>query len=237
MIYLVSYGNSLYNKALERIVKQAREFGRFNSAFIYQPHQIKPPNKDFDRVFHLGRGGGYWIWKPYIIKKSLELIKENNILVYCDAGCLINKDGINRFDEYIDLLKGKPLLIFQHKNWIEMEWCNHATLEYFNVKNDLEITETPQFAAGIIMIRKTIESVEFIDKWYKVAEEKPELFSDELNHIGKIKEFRDHRHDQSILSIITKQNLEIVNILEDEIDLITEEKKKEVPFIAARSKK
>ena len=29
------------------------------------------------------RGGGYWIWKPYIIKKALEGLEHEDILFYC----------------------------------------------------------------------------------------------------------------------------------------------------------
>ena len=36
------------------------------------------------------RGGGYWIWKSHIIKKINE-INDNDILIYLDAGCSINK--------------------------------------------------------------------------------------------------------------------------------------------------
>ena len=33
------------------------------------------------------RGGGYWIWKPYFILKTLkEKIKYNDYLIYSDSG-------------------------------------------------------------------------------------------------------------------------------------------------------
>jgi len=33
------------------------------------------------------RGNGYWIWKPYIIMKNLDLMNDNDILLYLDCGC------------------------------------------------------------------------------------------------------------------------------------------------------
>ena len=66
---------------------------------------------------YVTRGGGYWIWKPYIISKMLEQINENDILVYIDAGCHINitKESKQRFNEYINMINNSKcgLLRFQ----------------------------------------------------------------------------------------------------------------------------
>ena len=43
------------------------------------------------------RGGGYWIWKLDIIKQAFSKIKENDIIVYLDSGCTLNKSGKKRF--------------------------------------------------------------------------------------------------------------------------------------------
>ena len=32
------------------------------------------------------RGGGYWVWKPWIIVDTLRQMKENDVLVYVDSG-------------------------------------------------------------------------------------------------------------------------------------------------------
>ena len=39
------------------------------------------------------RGYGYWLWKSYIVKKQLELMKEGDILLYADSGCVMNMNG------------------------------------------------------------------------------------------------------------------------------------------------
>jgi hypothetical protein len=48
---------------------------------------------NFKDILREQRGGGYWIWKPYIIKKHLDKINDNDILIYMDAGCSINING------------------------------------------------------------------------------------------------------------------------------------------------
>ena len=40
---------------------------------------------------HNQRGAGYWIWKPYIIWKTLQDVEDGDIVCYIDSACLINK--------------------------------------------------------------------------------------------------------------------------------------------------
>ena len=40
----------------------------------------------------------------HIIKKHLDKINENDILIYVDAGCSINLSGQKRFNDYIKML-------------------------------------------------------------------------------------------------------------------------------------
>lgn len=36
-------------------------------------------------------GGGYWAWKPCIIKEILSKYDDNTIVCYADAGCTLKK--------------------------------------------------------------------------------------------------------------------------------------------------
>lgn len=47
-------------------------------------------------LYNMERGGGYWLWKPYIILEILSRIEENDILVYVDAvNCSKIKNGMS----------------------------------------------------------------------------------------------------------------------------------------------
>lgn len=59
-------------------------------------------HKDFIENNH--RGYGYWIWKSYLVLKCLEEMNDGDIVLYCDAGCEINKKGIHRLNEYFDIV-------------------------------------------------------------------------------------------------------------------------------------
>ena len=44
-----------------------------------------------------------------------------------------------------------------------------------------------------------------IDIWYSALEDSPELFTDQMDELNQDSAFIDHRHDQSVFSIIRKK--------------------------------
>ena len=94
---------------------------------------------------------------------------------------------------------------------------NHV-YKHFNITKDSHIINSQQIQAGIIFIKKNNYSLNITKQWYEKAINNPELFvGDNRFIINKIDtnnqhdKFRDHRHDQSIWSILCKLNN--VNIL------------------------
>ena len=60
--------------------------------------------------------------------------------------------------------------------------------------------------ANRIIIRKCKKSMFQINKWWKIAINRPDLFSDKPSkERSNYKQFKDHRHDQSIFSLIGKK--------------------------------
>lgn len=104
----------------KRLCKQANNVGWFDTVTEYGPEDLDNEFKlKFKNILQQSRGGGYWIWKSYIIKKKLDKINENDILIYLDAGCTINPQGKNRFYEYIEMLNksDEGIISFHLESW------------------------------------------------------------------------------------------------------------------------
>jgi hypothetical protein len=231
MIYFLTYGDDKFKKSKDRIIKEVIDIQMFDKILIKSPIDLQPDLPDMTKkVLTLSRGGGYWIWKPIIIKSQLDLINEGDILVYADAGCHINKAGITRLYEYFTYLTNtKPIIRFQ-MGAPEYKYTSSSIFKYFNVENDDNITKTGQYMATSFIILKNEISMKIINEWYNVAIEKPLLFTDFYNNIEKHNEFCDNRHDQSIFSVITKIYIDNVYTLEDETNPYNEK----YPICAAR---
>jgi hypothetical protein len=135
--------------------------------------------------------------------KTLEKLNDGDILVYADAGCQINKEGEQRFYEYIHMLDTDTnqygLISFQMNGLPEEYYTKQIIFNEFECHE--EIQKSGQCVGGIQIIKKTSHSVDLINKW--VSNMKYHLINDDRNN--EIPTFRDNRHDQSIYSCIVKK--------------------------------
>ena len=114
MKIFLTYGDQKFILSRKRISLEAKNLNYFDK-IITETEDIKNDieiinclkNPNFKKVFTAKRGGGYWMWKPYIIYKNLLLLNNNDILVYSDSGSTIpnNKYTIKKLNKYINIVK------------------------------------------------------------------------------------------------------------------------------------
>ena len=237
MKHFITYGNEKFTESKRRICKEAEECGWFDSITIYEPKDLeKEFQNKYKDVLKLPRGGGYWIWRPYILLKKLNEMNENDYLIYVDAGCTINKKGQQRFYEYLKLLddSDEGIISFQmpHK---EKYYTTKEIFNYFNVLHNPNITNTSQIIGGVLLMKKNNKLMEKIHLFYQVIENNKLLFTDFYNK-NQEPYFIDNRHDQSIFSVIRKLGNPI--LLKDETWFhFGDEKSLHYPFWATRKRR
>ena len=209
-IYGISYTSRHFNNRYKNIVKLGNECGLFNEFKCFTEDDIDNDFKDkYKEVWTMSkRGGGYWIWKPYIISKMLEKINDNDILVYIDAGCHINitPESKKRFNDYINMIitSKSGLLRFQLTHQ-EKNFTNKKTINYFKDKFNIsdkimnDYLESFQILNGIMLFRKTEFSIKFINNCLDILNDDPKLHTDIYTQNNE-----KHRHDQSIMSLLYK---------------------------------
>lgn len=205
MIHLITYGNDKYENAKKRLYKEAENTGWFNTITLYSPNDLDDQFKNkFKNILKIKKGAGYWIWKSYIIQKKLKEINENDILIYLDAGCSINKKGKERFDQYIQHLNknDEAIISFQMPHQ-EKKYTTKEIFNYFNIDLDNEIANSGQIIGGVRIMKKCNKLIKLIELESKVYHENPLLVTDHYNNKQE-KYFIDNRHEQSIFSLIRK---------------------------------
>jgi hypothetical protein len=201
-LYFITFGNEIYYNSLKNISKEVENFNIFDEIIIITDKDLKN-NIDFwnnhsNFIEDNKRGYGYWLWKPYINLKLLEKINENDIVVYADAGCTFNINGKNRLLEYIELTKQNNILSFQltHK---ERKYTKKDLFEYFDYKNNDD-----QLHATCFIYKKCKKNYELFKLYYDTCCNY-HLLNDKKSISKNYDEFIEHRHDQSIFSIIRKK--------------------------------
>ena len=205
---LFSFGNWRYYLSLDALKQSALDSAQVNRVIL-----LKEPDIDVQFYqknslhFKNGRGFGYWIWKSYFINKFLETASNNDIFMYADAGNLVIKDLTPLYTLCADNSKG--IILFENTDgepngniWKNNLWTKSDCFNIMGLKSD-EYFFGNQVNASYIVFRKTDFSINFFKNFmeycenYNIISNAPNITED-FN-----KDFRDHRHDQSILSLLS----------------------------------
>jgi hypothetical protein len=205
MNYFITYGDNKYKKSKKRLLMQAKEFG-FQNCFAYSPNDLSESFINATRPHILQeRGGGYWIWKAFILYNVFAKMRDDEIVVYLDAGCEINFKGKPRFFEYLDLLdENLGILAFHIPNCFEYMYTNQITFNYFNINSESSISNSEMLVGGVIILKKNLVTSKLVNDFYKIAIESPSIFTDQNSYSLDLR-FIEHRHDQSVFSILRKK--------------------------------
>ena len=233
-IYLCAFANIELMPSIIRFHNQAKESNFFDNIFIYNEYNLPKDEKFEELLSHKlvpSRGFGYWCWKPFIILKTLENLKDGDILVYADIGCHINKEGEKRFYEYLDIVIEHKALCFKMQ-FLESCWTKSDLFNYFGKLNDKNITNSSQRMATICIFEKNDINLEFVNKWLQVFYDDFSLVDDTPSKLPNLDGFIENRHDQSVFSILSKI-YDIYAIYSGERDINI----KHLPIIGLRDKK
>ena len=193
----------------EKLCSQAQSFDYFTHIHGFTEKDLQEDTSFWEThgpfVENNPRGYGFWLWKPYLIQRTLQEMNENDVLVYCDAGCTLNLRGITRFHEYMSMLEQNSfgMLAFQlHDNCKEMYYSKKKTWEILG-EHVHHYSQSVQIMATVVCMKKTAYTQLLVNDWYTYGSQY-EYINDERSLEESI-EFKDHRHDQSIFSLVTKQ--------------------------------
>jgi hypothetical protein len=193
---------------LKRIKREVLEMNFFTSVKICSDNNLRRQYKKQNKQRFKLRGYGYWIWKSYLVKETLTKMNSNDILVYADAGCTINKNGIQRLKDYLHIVDKTHcgILTFQHDSapHLEKEYTKGDLFAFTNTNSQSSIYNTPQLWAGSFIIRKCELSSSFVEEWYDLCHNHFDLITDQPSRTPNFPCFIEHRHDQSAFSVLLK---------------------------------
>ncbi len=203
MIVAINYSDWKYKKAQKFNSLTAIKKGKVDKVISYSPRDIDAEfRKKNASILNQKRGNGFWLWKPYIIKKTLALLQENDYLIYLDSGAYY----INSVQYLIIEMKKKKqdIMVFE----LPFKECYYTKRDVFiSMKCDeFQYTNTNQRMATMLIVKKTNWTDCFINEWLEFAQIE-DIITDSKNHMGKYNYngFIDNRHDQSILSVLSKK--------------------------------
>lgn len=201
----ITFADRKLAPTLKIIKKEAVDSGFFDEVKVFDERTF---DKEYWQRYHSfyeqnPRGFGYWIWKPYIIKRELERMNDGDVLVYLDAGCKINAFGKENYYRYIDYLNTKQdIICFEHQNCFEKQYSKTSLLSFFHFENNNDFIDSRQKIATVILIKKTKSSMDFVVEWFEIMHNNFSIIDDSPSALPEMPEFIAHRHDQSVFSAL-----------------------------------
>lgn len=204
--YFLTFGShNNYLDACFRLYKQAYALNLFDKVLFYEKTYLEKDTyfrtKHGDFIKSNSRGYGYWLWKPYLIKKTMDTMKDGDILMYLDCGCEIDINKKDLIKEFFEIVKND--YIIGSLTCIEKEYVKMDLLIELDMLKDDSINHW-QHEAGALLFLINDKTRTIVNKWYELSSNY-HLIDDTPSVFPNFDCFIDHRHDQSIFSLLTKK--------------------------------
>lgn len=179
--------------------------GGFDKVIEYSPADLDSGFKRRNaHILGQARGAGYWLWKPYIIHQTLAASAANDLLCYSDAGSLFTRSvaplvaAMQRTQQ--------DVIAFEMKYHRERVWTKRDAFVLLDCDED-RYAVTGQVMAGCSFWRKTPFTTMLAAEWLRYVQDE-RIVTDAPNRCGRpnFPEFREHRHDQSVWSLLCKKH-------------------------------
>ncbi|MBQ0143378.1 MAG: hypothetical protein KBT06_11400 [Prevotellaceae bacterium] len=199
----ITYGDTGYEAAKAKIVKDAKVTGEFDEIYSYGRENLSEELLA-SNVIKIKRGGGLWSWKPDIILSTMEKSQDGDIVVYCDAGCTVYQS--KEWKCYWKKLENHDILahrIFQRtEHWTRKELLDQFASNGKNWPKCFQYQATPMFKVSDF-------SKQFVREWRDLMIDNPKLAMDvteeerPMQHASLI----ENRHDQAVFSSLVYKYL------------------------------
>lgn len=205
-LILVSFADSRYRNSLKRLEEQTKDFPFDERYFLTEKNSLTKEYWRKLKPWLYRRGYGFWAWKSSIVRDYLNKLDEGDMLFWSDAGLMWNATpkSLQKFDEYIKKLSGDNDILVFGQPTIEKEWTKGDVLEALGVYSNEDICNSPQFLGGLFLIKKSARTHELIDRLIDFCDLSKELITDKRSTVPNKEGFKEHRHDQSMFSVLVK---------------------------------
>lgn len=158
--------------------------------------------EDNSEILNMSRGGGYWLWKPFIILETMKQMQDGEVVFYCDSADQVKLGA----KEYVFSKTTKHGCFLVQNTWVNRQFTKMDAFvlcdaDWEKYHNGL------QLEAGICAFVKNEKNIKFLEEWLFYCQNK-NILTDLPNVCGKsnFKEFTDHRHDQAVLTLMAIKN-------------------------------
>lgn len=203
---LINYADKSYRRRQRVNALTAITNGGVDQCILYRPDDLDREFAHDNRfLLSMPRGAGLWLWKPYIILHALERARDGDAIIYCDSGSQILQ-GLDPLVEVCSGLKHGVLAFELGSGFPERCWTKRDAFVVMDC-DSARFHDSPQMKGGNLVFVKCGGSIDFLRQWLSLVCQ-VRLVSDlpSVCDLPEFTDFRAHRHDQSVFSLLYKKH-------------------------------
>lgn len=204
--YFIVYDDGTHILHIDRLVASVRRYGPQFQIIRVNPFYIDAEFREqYLHILNQPRGGGYWLWKPYIINKYLNTLNENDLLFYLDSKYYFTENLCNLYANYMET---NDIMVWENKPNEETnqmkKYCKRDVVLKYGMENQVYGKGINEIWAGCVLLKKTAKTVQLMRSWLDKCCVGTDI-TDSPSTVPNTDDFIDHRHDQSLFSITLHQ--------------------------------
>ena len=224
VVHLATFAACSSAGRLPAFVAEARRSGLFDWVHAHTPASLDAAwlQRHGAYLRPSVRGCGYWTWKPQAVLQALGEVGEGEVLVWADAGSSLHRENCGRFWQYVALAASQPGRVVSFEMGRarcpqERCWSKRAAGEALNVSASSPHWDSPQLHATYFFLARTEASMGLVREWRDAAVARGYALIDDSpsGGGGEAAAFREHRHDQSLWSLLRKQRGAALRVPDD----------------------
>jgi hypothetical protein len=202
-VRLIAFATREFFRSAAELEQSAARYGVPTTVYTPASPEMVAFARTYPEIARLPRGAGYWLWKPWLIWHALANSAEGDVIIYADAGSCFVSDPA----QLVALTDAQPVVVFGHRSVGEPG----GMMRYWTKRDCFVLLDADTEAywnaqcctAGFQVYRNSPEARAFVDELLASCAD-PRVLTDAPNVMGldNLPEFRDHRHDQSVLTIL-----------------------------------
>ena len=196
-LWLVSYGEGEVYQMNQRALVAS---GLNKNVDFFLSYSSKSLEADFVLrnygILKEKRGVGLWLWKPYIIDKTLKKIPEGDMILYLDSGYKIT----HALGPLIDAFHHSTAAIAVIEAFQPLKKTVKRDVLKIMAMDEETIHQERQIAAGTIFVKNTPQGRQLMAQWLALCQ-RPGMIDDRISG-EEYPEFVEHKNDQAILTLL-----------------------------------
>jgi len=199
-IHFVTFSDKKYESRQKELENFAKDSNKFKTITSYTKDWLIETDfyKNNKNILDLQRGCGYWLWKPYIIKEKIKEIEHNDVIFYIDCGDWFS---LNIIDYVLNKMSSEEhyILFHEYQEYKNSNWTKRDCFILMNCDEE-KFWSGKHIEAGVLFVKNNLFSINLIDEWLEFCKNEQILTDIDNKHGINLPDFKDHRHDQSILT-------------------------------------